>query len=100
MKIDDSLKKTAGLGVGTTPARAGKGADKAGAVSQAPVESSSTQVHISQRAGLASAGGPPPFDAAKVDEIKAAIAAGTFKVNPEKVAEGMLEMVHALTRKA
>ncbi|OWW19982.1 flagellar biosynthesis anti-sigma factor FlgM [Noviherbaspirillum denitrificans] len=101
MKIDDSLKKTAGLGVNTTPARAGKGADKAGAVSQAPAESG--KVHLSSKLeSLTQMGGSSVFDAKKVEEIKAAIAEGRFQVDAEKVANGLLDTVSDLirTRKA
>jgi len=36
------------------------------------------------------------FDAKKVDEVRAAIAAGTFKVNPEAVADKLLASVGEL----
>lgn len=97
MKIDDSLKKTQGLGVGTTQPRAGKGADKAGSVGKAAAESDS--VHLSSTAqSLTQAGSNGVFDAGKVEEIKAAIANGTFKVDPEKVANGLLDTVNDLIR--
>lgn len=98
MKIGDSLKKTGSLGVETTQTRSGKGADKAGGVSQASAESDS--VHISaQLQSLAQiTGGNGVFDANKVEEIKAAIAEGRFQVDPEKVANGLLDTVHDLLR--
>jgi len=37
-----------------------------------------------------------PFDAKRVDEIKAAISAGTFKVNADAVAGKLLESVKTL----
>lgn len=101
MKIDDSLKKTAGLGVNTTQTRPGKSADKAGTVSSAPVESDN--VHLSSKLqSLTQLGSNSVFDAKKVDEIKAAIAEGRFQVDPEKVANGLLDTVNDLihTRKA
>lgn len=93
MKIDDSLKKTGGLGVGTTQTRSGKAADKAGSVSKAQPESDS--VHISSQAQTLTklAGGSAVFDTKKVEEIKAAIAEGRFQVDPEKVANGLLDTV-------
>ncbi len=98
MKIDSSLKKTGGVGVESTQARPGKGADKAGGVSPAPAESDS--VHLSSQAQsltqLAGSGGV--FDAQKVEEIKSAIAEGRFQVDPEKVANGLLDTVSDLIR--
>lgn len=100
MKIDDSLKKTAGLGVGTTQARPGKGAEKAGTVNNAPAESGS--VHLSSKLQSLTQGSNGVFDAKKVEEIKAAIAEGRFQVDPEKVANGLLDTVSDLihSRKA
>ncbi|HVL75903.1 MAG TPA: flagellar biosynthesis anti-sigma factor FlgM [Noviherbaspirillum sp.] len=95
MKIDDSVKKTTGLSVGATPARAGNGADKAaasGAATTTPSQSDS--VHLSTKLqSLAQTGGNAVFDAKKVEEIKAAIAEGRFQVDPEKVANGLLDTV-------
>lgn len=98
MKIDDSLKKTGGLSVGTTQTRAGKGADKAGSVS--PVQSESDSVHLSSQAQSLTqlSGSNGVFDANKVEEIKAAIAEGRFQVDPEKVANGLLDTVTDLIR--
>ena len=101
MKIDDSLKKTGGLSVGTAQTRSGKSAEKAGTAAKAPAESDS--VHLSSKLqSLTQTGGNGVFDASKVEEIKAAIANGTFKVDPEKVANGLLDTVNDLihTRKA
>lgn len=93
MKIDDSLKKAAGLGVGTTSTRASKSAEKPG-VDNKPADS----VHISSQlqsiAGQLSSTGV--FDAEKVEEIKSAIASGKFQVNAEKVAEGLIDTVKDL----
>lgn len=96
MKINDSVKKTGGLNVGTAQARGGKGAEK----TETAAPAASENVHLSTQAhGLAAqAGSAPVFDAGKVDEIKAAIASGTFQVDPEKVANGLLDTVHDLIR--
>ncbi|GIZ52661.1 flagellar biosynthesis anti-sigma factor FlgM [Noviherbaspirillum aridicola] len=96
MKIEDTLKKTAGLGVPSTPAR-GKGADKAAGVSQTAAETDSVKLSATaQSLAQASAGGV--FDSQKVEEIKAAIANGTFRVDPEKVANGLLDTVSDLIK--
>jgi negative regulator of flagellin synthesis FlgM len=38
----------------------------------------------------------PVVDGAKVDEIKQAISDGRFRVNPEKVADGLIESVRQM----
>lgn len=94
MKIDNSVKKPTDLAVGTTQARAGKGADKAGAASTSSTPTQSESVHLSSKLqALANSGGNGVFDVKKVEEIKAAIAEGRFQVNPEKVADGLLDTV-------
>jgi negative regulator of flagellin synthesis FlgM len=99
MKIDDSSKKTPGLGVTAAQAGGGRAIEKAGTSA-----ASSDSVRISpQSQALASqvSGGEAVFDAARVEEIKAAIANGSFTVNPERVADGLLDTVRNLihTRK-
>lgn len=95
MKIDDSIKKAAGLPVSSSPTRANNGTSKTGAASASPAPDN---VHISTQvkalaSQVASAG---VFDSSKVEEIKAAIAGGQFQVDPEKVATGLLESVRDL----
>ena len=93
MKIDDSIKKASGLPISTSGTRAGKSAEKP-AVDAKQGES----VHISSQlqsiASQLSSGSV--FDTKKVEEIKAAIASGTFQVNAEKVAEGLIDTVKDL----
>jgi negative regulator of flagellin synthesis FlgM len=97
VKIDDSVKKTTGLAVGTPQARAGKGAEKSAATPGAPTQSDS--VHLSSKLqSLAQTSGNGVFDLNKVEEIKAAIAEGRFQVDPEKVANGLLDTVTDLIR--
>ena len=99
MKIDDSLKKAAGLSVNSTSTRAGKGAEKAGTAKPA---SDNVSLSPQVQALAAQSASTGVFDANKVEEIKAAIANGTFQVDPEKVAQGLLDTVSDLihTRKA
>jgi negative regulator of flagellin synthesis FlgM len=107
VKIDDGMKKAGGLPVSSTQTRAGKGADKSGGVGK-PVTSTppstSDNVHLSSQvqalAGQLASDGV--FDTNKVEEIKSAIASGTFQVDPEKVANGLLDTVKDLihSRKA
>jgi negative regulator of flagellin synthesis FlgM len=93
MKIDDSMKKAAGLGVPAAPARTGKSAD-----APAVATKQGDSVHISSQlqsiAGQLASGSV--FDSEKVEEIKAAIANGQFQVNAEKVAEGLIDTVKDL----
>lgn len=93
MKIDDSIKKAAGLSVGTTQARPSKGAEKAGVDKTA-----SDSVHLSSQlqALEGQVANSSVFDANKVEQIKAAISEGRFQVDPEKVANGLLDTVHDL----
>jgi negative regulator of flagellin synthesis FlgM len=38
----------------------------------------------------------PPFDAAKVEAIKQAISAGQFRINPEAIADGLINTAREL----
>jgi negative regulator of flagellin synthesis FlgM len=90
VKIDDSIKKTGGLGVTPTQTRTGKSVAKTSTNTV-----SSDNVHLSsQLQGLeGQVASSSVFDANKVEEIKAAIAGGQFQVNPEKVASGLINNV-------
>ncbi len=97
MKIDDTTKKVAGLSVATTgtpQTRVDKGPEKAQSAPQADNVTLSSQSKVASSAGV--------FDTNKVEEIKAAIANGQFKVNAESVADGLMDTVKDLisTRKA
>ena len=96
MKIDNSPKKPGGVSVGTTQTRAGKGAEKTGGVSQPPSESDSVHLSSQLQSLTQLTGSSGVFDANKVEEIKAAIAEGRFQVDPEKVANGLLDTVNDL----
>ncbi len=93
MKIDDSINKTAGLGVTPTQTKAGKNVTKSGtnSVSSDNVQFSSQLQGLEGQVASSSV-----FDANKVEEIKAAIAGGQFQVNPEKVASGLISNVSDL----
>lgn len=90
MKIDDSINKTAGLGVTPTQTKAGKSVSKpaTGSVSSDNVQFSSQLQGLEGQVASSSV-----FDANKVEEIKAAIAGGQFQVNPENVANGLINNV-------
>lgn len=105
MKINDPLKKTTGLPVAPTQTGAGKGAAKAEAASAGSTGSTpAVNVQLSSQAQVLASqvSSASVFDTAKVEEIKAAIASGTFQVDAEKVAEGLMDTVRDLiqSRKA
>jgi negative regulator of flagellin synthesis FlgM len=97
VKINDSIKKTPGLGIASTQTGASKSAEKA----DAGKTSSDNNVHLSsQLQSLAGqVAGSSVFDTKKVGEIKAAIANGQFQVDAEKVADGLMATVKDLIRK-
>lgn len=96
MKINDSKKSTS-LPLGQTQANTGKKVDKA---ETAPATAAGTLKSSPMSAQLQSLQGSMAtsevFDAGKVDAIKTAIADGKFKVNAEKVADGLLATVKNL----
>jgi negative regulator of flagellin synthesis FlgM len=95
VKINDTLKSNPGLQPATTQAGTAKGADKA--ATAAPVRTDSVSLSSQGQAMANAVGGSgATFDTKKVERIKMAIADGQFKVNSEKVADGLLETVRDL----
>ncbi len=94
MKINDNLKSP-GLPATNTPATSAKGTDKAATAT--PAATDSVRLSSQGQALASSVGGSNGvFDTKKVERIKSAIADGQFKVNSEKVADGLLETVRDL----
>lgn len=103
MKINDSIKNSAGLGV--DKASAGKADSATAKKAQAEVASTGAKAvenvtlsplsaqlkSLEQKVASSSA-----FDVQKVDAIKSAIASGQFKVDAEKVADGLISTVKDL----
>ena len=62
------------------------------------VASGATQdaVSLSHLAGTLQAGEHPPVNSARIQEIKQAISEGRFKVNPEAIADRLIESAREL----
>ena len=85
MKIDSTYKPTT---PSVTP--------RATAPQTAPAAPSQEGVSLSQLAGSLQAGEKPPVNAARIQEIKQAISEGRFKINPEAIADRLIESARDL----
>jgi negative regulator of flagellin synthesis FlgM len=94
VKITDALKTPAGPAgpVGQGQASNARAAEK----TQAPPPASDNVRLSPQAQEIVPRMSTAVFDTGKVDRIRAAIADGQFKVNSEKVADGLLETVRDL----
>lgn len=94
MNVNDISKKTL-----TTPADAAavqsRSNGRAAKTGQMTETSSTDQVQLSSRYQTLGnkVTGSDGFDAAKVEQIKAAIANGEFRINPEKIADGLITSI-------
>ena len=93
MKIDDTVKKNAGLGSNQIVSRSEKNID-----AENVTKTTSNNVHLSSQlhaleGQLASSS---VFDAKKVEELKLAITSGRFEVSADKVADGLIKEVNDL----
>ena len=90
MKIDNSIKTVAGVSISNGQKRA----DKNSGVNPSPARPPDN-VHLSSLSSLQapenSLANSEVVDTARVEEIKQAITDGRFKVNPEVVADRLLE---------
>jgi negative regulator of flagellin synthesis FlgM len=101
MKINDSIKKTTGFGIDKPGAgKSGSAATKGAQATQVDAKSAESVTLSPMSAQLKSleekVAASNVFDAEKVDAIKSAIANGQFKVDSEKVADGLLATVKDL----
>lgn len=84
MKIDSSYKPTA---LNVTPRAA---------TPQATLASSQEAVSLSPLAASMQAGERPPVNSARIMEIKQAISEGRFKINPEAIADRLIQSARDL----
>jgi negative regulator of flagellin synthesis FlgM len=93
MKIDNSAKI-----ISTVPSPAGSRSQSVRpAATGAKATSSAGQSATVIAAGLhAAVGAEPAFDAQKVAEIRQAISEGRFLINPERVADGLINSVREM----
>ncbi len=94
MKIDPSIKPAASTPVGGSAAR-GKspaGADSSGTGGTVQLSSRALELQALESAMA----GAPVVDSARVAEIRQAIASGVFKVNPDAVADKLLQTAREL----
>lgn len=96
MKINSAITS-----VGTT--QAGGHAKSAAQTAQPSPAPSGEKVALSSLSAslqqAAMTGEAPVMDAARVAEIKQAISEGRFQVNPERIADGLLESVRQMLAK-
>lgn len=85
MKIDSSYKPS-------TAAPPPKAATTQAAPNAAPAEA----VSLSSLAGSLQGGDKPPVNTARIQEIKQAISEGRFKINPEAIADRLIESARDL----
>lgn len=58
--------------------------------------SNAESVSLSQLAGAMQGTEKPPVNAARIQEIKEAISQGRFKINPEAIADGLIQSAREL----
>ena len=85
MKIDNSFKPTAT-----------NVASKLAPAQVAPPSAAQEAVSLSQVAGSLQASERPPVNTARIQEIKSAISEGRFKINPEAIADRLIESARDL----
>lgn len=86
MKIDSSFKQTT---LHATPQNPGKAPEKKEVVASEALSLSPTATHLQ-------AAEKPPVNSGRIQEIKSAIAQGAFKINPEAIADGLIETAREL----
>lgn len=93
MKIDNTIKPNTSVS-SDSKTRSARTEASAGAQSDSRVQLSSLSSSLQQIEQVI--GQAPVVDSSKVDEIKNAISQGRFSVNPEKVADGLIDSVRQM----
>ena len=88
MKIDSTYKPS--------PSVASKASNTPSPVATAA--KAQEAVSLSPLAGALQSGEQPPVNAARIQEIKQAIAEGRFKINPEAIADRLIESARDLVQ--
>ena len=101
MKIGHPADKpvAAGTPAAVDPAKAGQAQAAAAGPAAAAADPSATVALSSTASTLLSGGASAEFDADKVARISAQLAAGTFKVNPEAIADKLIANAQELLAK-
>jgi len=99
MKINDAIKKSVGLDTEKLGSNTGKKTEKSSSAGAKAADSVTLSPMSAQLQTLeANVAAANVFDAEKVEAIKTAIASGQFKVDSEKVADGLIETVKDLLK--
>lgn len=96
MKIDDASTKPAASTLPALQAQAQAQAKPAAKTATTANASNIVSISATTRALSATPLEEAPFNAARVDKIRAAIAAGSFTVNPDNIADGLIASVREL----
>ncbi len=86
-----SQGSSAQTGAAPTAGTADAAGTPTGGVDKVNLTDSARALSEASRSGDAS-----PIDTAKVERIRQALASGTYQVNPERIADGMLSMEHQM----
>lgn len=71
-------------------------ANRSAPLANASAQPGSEAVSLSSLASTLQGGEKPPVNAARIQEIKEAIAQGRFKINPEAIADGLIDSARDL----
>jgi len=97
MKINDSIKQPVDLATEKLGVKADKKPEQSNVTNSVATENVTLSTLSSQLKSLeAKVANTEVFDAEKVDAIKSAISSGQFKVDSDKVADGLISSVKDL----